>query len=190
MQDKSWSVAVVFALSVITLSCGGDGSSSKADGPALNPAGDDQTPPTSSAEDIQAWLAKGDYKSWTCETVEHPQMKVSPHGVNLVCSNDLAAGFEGGVDDERPSGTASVKELYDDSSTLVGYALGLKVSARSEGGSNWYWYERIGENVVADGLGSGGAPKSTCVGCHVGAGSDDMHEVTGSSDFVYLQVRP
>jgi hypothetical protein len=162
----------------------------KAGGATLDPTGDAETPPTSSAEDIEAWLARGDYKSWACETVEHPQMKVSPHGTNRVCSNALAAGFEGGVDDERPVGTASVKELYDDSSMLVGYAFGLKVDDESDGGRNWYWYERTGENVVANGLGSSGTPKSACVGCHAGAGSDATHAVTGSSDFVYLQVAP
>jgi len=159
-------------------------------GDAPNPDGDQQTPPTTSAEDIEAWLAKADYESWACETVEHPQMKVSPHGINRVCSNDLAAGFAGGVDDERPVGTASVKEIYDDSSMLVGYAFGLKVGAQSDGGNNWYWYERVGNSVVANGLGSSGVEKSSCVGCHAGAGSDAMHEVTGSSDFVYLQLMP
>lgn len=166
---------------------------------AVDPAGDAQTPPTSGAEQLEAWLEKGDYKSWACEDVEHPQMKVSPHGKNRVCSNGLAAGFNGAATDERPPGTASVKELYDDASMLVGYAVGVKVAAQSESGSNWYWYERVpldsaaphDENgVVADGMGDAGTPKSICVGCHAGAASDAMHTVTGSSDFVYLQVAP
>jgi hypothetical protein len=156
----------------------------------VNPDGDAQTPPTGGADKLEAWLEKGDYKSWACETVEHPQMKVSPHGVNRVCSNDLAASFEGSVSDERPLGTASVKELYDDASELVGYAVGVKLSAASDGGGNWYWYERTQENVVVDGLGDAGLAKSACVGCHAGAGSDANHAVTGSSDFVYLQVAP
>jgi hypothetical protein len=162
----------------------------KASGAAPDPAGDAETPATGSVEDIEAWLAKGDYKNWACETVKRPQMKVSPHGTNLVCSNRLAATFEGDVDDERPVGTASVKELYDDSSVLVGYAFSLKVDAKSDGGSNWYWYERVGEGAAFNGLGSGGSPKAACVSCHAGAGSDAAHDVTGSSDFVYLQVAP
>lgn len=166
---------------------------------APDPAGDAQTPPSTGADDIEAWLAKGDYKSWACETVDHPQMKVSPHGQNRVCSNDLVRTFEGTVDDERPIGSASVKELYDDASKLVGYATGLKIASKSNGGSNWYWYERVSldsaaphdvHGVVADGLGDAGTPKSVCVGCHAGAGSDAMHAVTGSSDFVYLEVAP
>lgn len=157
---------------------------------AVNPDGDAQTPPTNGAENLEAWLKNGDYKSWACESVEHPQMKVSPHGVNRVCSNELAAGFQGAVTDERPLGTASVKELYDDASALVGYAVGVKIAEASNAGANWYWYERLGETVAADGWGDAGSAKTTCVGCHAGAGSDAMHAVTGSSDFVYLQVAP
>jgi hypothetical protein len=155
-----------------------------------NPEGDAQTPPTGGASAIEAWLAKGDYKSWACETVDHPQMKVSPHGQNRVCSNDLVAGFTGSGDDERPIGSASVKELYDDDSMLVGYATGLKVASKSAAGSGWYWYERVPKGVVADGLGDSGPAKSVCVACHAGAGADDTHSVTSSSDFVYLQVAP
>ena len=171
----------------------------QAEAAALNPAGDAQTPPTNGADALEAWLKGGDYKNWACENVEHPQMKVSPHGVNRVCSNALAAGFKGKITDERPLGTASVKELYDDASALVGYAVGVKVAAQSQSGSQWYWYERVslasaaphdGKGIVADGLGDTGPAQSICVGCHAGAGSDAKHAVTGSSDFVYLQVVP
>jgi hypothetical protein len=156
---------------------------------ALNPDGDSQTPPTSDADKLEAWLTNGDYTKWACETVEHPQMGVSPHGKNRVCSNDLAAGFSGKAGDERPLGTASVKELYDDDSQLAGYSVAVKVGAQSSGGAAWYWYERVPTSgVVANGLGDSGTPKSVCVGCHGGAGSDSKHSVTGSSDFVYLQV--
>jgi hypothetical protein len=165
----------------------------------VNPDGDAQTPPTNGASQLEAWLEKGDYKSWACESVEHPQMKVSPHGVNRVCSNGLAAGFKGALSDERPLGTASVKELYDDASALVGYAVGVKIAAESSAGASWYWYERVPlssaaphdkTGVVADGLGDTGPAKTICVGCHAGAGSDATHAVTGSSDYVYLQVAP
>lgn len=150
-----------------------------------NPEGDEQTPPTTSANDLEAWLENGDYKSWACETVEHAQLKVSPHGFNRVCSNELAATFSGAVGDERPVGTASIKELYDDAATLVGYAMSMKMAASSDSGKNWFWYERLEKATVANGLGVRG-----CVGCHSAAGSDAGHEITGSSDYVYLQVDP
>jgi hypothetical protein len=67
----------------------------------------------------------------------------------------------------------------------------------SDGGAGWYWYERAplssapphdSAGVVADGLGTEGAAKNICVGCHAAAGSNPDHTVLGSSDFVYTQV--
>ncbi len=155
-------------------------------------AGDAQNPPTTNGADVEAWLKTNAYKAWKCETAAHSAAPiVSPHGKNRVCSNDLAAGFTGAVGTERPIKTASVKELYDDASKLVGYAVAVKTKATSDAGSSWYWYERMGTAAAAaDGLGSSGVPKDVCVGCHVGAGSDAMHTVMGSSDYVYLQAGP
>ena len=194
-------------------STGGDAAASSPDAAASSPdaaaanlgatnptptAGDAQHPPTSNAADVEAWLAQGAYKAWACETVAHSQMKVSPHGKNRICSNALTSTFAGKVGDERPVGSAAVKELYDDTDTLVGYAVYAKVKATSDGGASWYWYERVPTTsaapntagIVADGLGSGGRAQSICVGCHAGAGSNDDHTLLGSSDFVYQQVAP
>jgi hypothetical protein len=171
-----------FAVSLgILAGCGSDGTD--AGGP-VSASSSAQLPPTTGGADVEAWLAKGEYKKWSCETVSHPQMKVSPHGQNRICSNDLVAGFSG--TGERPKGSAAVKELYDDSQAIVGYAVEVKVADTSDGGKNWYWYERLpGMGVVADGFGNSGTPKSICVGCHAAAGSDDAHTVTASSDYVY-----
>jgi len=157
-------------------------------------AGDAQTPPTTNGSDVEVWLKAGSYKDWTCETASHPQMKVSPHGQNRICSNDLVANFTG--DGERPKGSAAVKELFDDSNALVGYAVAVKLAATSDAGKNWYWYERVPldstaaphdakTGVVADGNGDAGTALSICVGCHTAAGSDATHTVTKSHDFVY-----
>jgi len=93
-------------------------------------------------------------------------------------------------------GTAAVKELFDDASKLVGYAVYVKTNAASEGGAGWYWYERVPltsmapntQGIVADGPGASGPAKAICVGCHAGAGSNADHTTLGSSDFVYTQV--
>lgn len=204
MQNTTWRMGLVCALNLVIAGCSGDDDDDMTgDATALgapNPAGkagDAQTPPTTNGADVEAWLKKGEYKAWTCETAEHAQLKVSPHGYNRVCSNELASNFSGDADDERPAGTAAVKELYDDASNLVGYAVAVKVGAASKAGDAWYWYERVPldsaaphdkSGVVADGLGSAGAAKSICVGCHAGAGSDTPHSLDHSSDFVYLQA--
>jgi len=184
--------------------CGSDGmdSASGTDGSlgAPNPApltSDAQTPPNSDGKAVEAWLAAGSYLGWSCELQPHAQMKVSPHGQNKICSNELESKFAGAAGSERPVGSAAVKELYDDSATLVGYAVAVKVKPASDSGAGWYWYERVplsspvphdSKGVVADGLGSKGAAQTICVGCHGAAALDDTHTVIGSGDFVYDQI--
>lgn len=172
------------AVCLATLALGACSSDAMEPPPASK--GTAQLPPTTNGGDVEVWLATAQYKQWNCETSSHPQIKVSPHGTNRVCSNDLITGYAGGAAQERPAGSAAVKELYDDSATLVGYAVSVKLADTSAGGKNWYWYERAPTGVVADGKGDAGVPKSLCVGCHAGAGSDtEMHSVNHSSDYVY-----
>jgi len=148
-----------------------------------------QTPPQGKAA-VEAWLTAGDYKAWHCEAKEHAARSPSPHMINRICSNEvLAAAGAGAV----PEGSSGVKELYDKvGGKIIGYAVSLKTAADSSAGASWYWYERnpavnpMGDNVVADGLGTSGNPKDVCVGCHVAANSDAAHP--GHGDFVYTQV--
>ncbi len=182
------------ALSICALTaCGSDAAAPSSTTPSAS-AGDTQTPPSTNGADVETWLKAASYKDWSCETATHPQMKVSPHGHNRICSNDLIASFTGASGDERPKGSAAVKELYDDADKLVGYAVEVKVAETSDEGKNWYWYERVplssaaphdSKGVVADGIGSAGPALSICVSCHSAAGSDDPHTVTKSGDFVY-----
>ena len=182
---------LAFSLSVGALTACSSSSDSST---ASTSAGDAQTPPSTNGADVETWLTAGSYKTWSCETVSHPQLKVSPHGQNRICSNDLIASFTG--TGERPKGSAAVKELLDDSDKVVGYAVSVKLAAASDSGNNWYWYERIpidsmaaphdSAGVVADGAGTAQtAGTKLCVGCHSAAGLDDMHTVTKSGDYVY-----
>lgn len=167
----------------------GDGGAA-ADGGTTPTAG--ELPPTGDAKALEAWLATGDYKSWSCEPAPHGSRSPSPHGTNRICSNTLVSRFQGATaPSPRPKGSAAVKELYtDDGKTILGYAVEEKVADESAGGAGWYWYERMGTTVAADGLGNDGTPKSICVGCHTAAGSDAAHTPTpGGGDFVYTAVR-
>jgi hypothetical protein len=151
------------------------------------------------ASAVEAWLAKGDYKEWSCEPEVHEARSPSPHGFNRICSNDLIASRATSKGD-WPVGAAAVKELYAsaDAKKPVGYAAYLKTKANSAGGDNWYWYERVpldspaphdSDGVVADGMGDEGPSKAICVGCHVAAGSDDAHTPSkGGRDQVYTPV--
>lgn len=120
--------------------------------------------PLGSAAEIDAWLASGAYRAWTCEAAPHERRSGSGHSRNRICANptlsqDLGSG-------PYPVGSIAVKELYDAAGAIDGYSLYAKIKAGA-GGDTWFWYERIGTSVVARGEGA-----SICVGCHSGAPRD------------------
>ncbi len=137
--------------------------------------GDIDTPPTGSDADISAWIAKGDYMkgSWKCEAAPHAGRSPSPHGQNRICSNGKLSAHGAG---EFPIGSAQVKEIYE-AGKITGYATQAKVA--TGGGEAWYWYEKVGGSVVANGTGV-----SLCTGCHSRAGTS-----TSGHDFVFTQVK-
>ncbi len=179
---------VAVAAAVVTVSgCTDDEAESPAACSAGCPAaaGDAQTPPQGTESAIEAWLAAGSYKGagWKCEAAVHANRSPSPHGKNKICNNTLLTGTV------APAiygfGVASVKELYmDDGTTLAGHATSLKLLDGESDGSKWYFYEKIGGTVVANGKGK---PDNTdlCSSCHAGAGTDAGHS---GRDFVYTQV--
>lgn len=138
--------------------------------------GDAQTPPTGAAA-LNAWLAKGDYKAWACESGPMSARPNGAHGRNRVCSNKLTQMNTGG---EYAVDAASVKELYGSGDQITGYAVSRHIKAGKTADS-WYWFEITGGSVVADGAGVG-----VCNGCHSAAGSDATHQ---GHDYVYLQVK-
>jgi hypothetical protein len=81
--------------------------------------------------------------------------------VRICSSPELSASTSGSY----PVGAASVKEIYT-SDKVTGYAVGVKVAA-GEGANTWYWYERLGTSVVANGIAAG-----ECSGCHGAAPRD------------------
>ncbi len=198
-MSKIHVLAMVFGAVFGLVACdGGDGSGGGGSGGGGGGGGggsvdDPQLPPTSSAADIDAWLAKGDYKSWACESPEHEARSPSPHGVNRICSNAVLSGHTG--TGEYPVGSAGVKELWDAiGGKVIGYATYRHVKAGT-GGDTWFWYEIVpldspaphdDKGVVAFGTGDKGPAKDICVGCHAAAGSDADHS---GHDMVYTQVK-
>lgn len=159
--------------------------------PTGEPTGGDENslPPITGRVDIEAWLAEGHYKKWTCQVGVQDPIAISPHGKQRICSNTLVTGHA--TMDEYPVDASSVKELYDDAgANIVGYAVSRHTKAGMDGGS-WYWYERVPldhpampdpNGVVADGLGDSGRAKDLCVSCHSATGLDANHP---GHDFVY-----
>jgi hypothetical protein len=108
----------------------------------------------------------GAYKRWPAESQIHPS--AGPHGGNV--RTFVNAALEQSLAEQaatHPQGAASVKELYGGGTdTRIGYAVMVKLAPDSAGGDGWYWYERLGATVYADGTGVG-----LCTGCH-GGGAD------------------
>ena len=156
---------------------GGSGGGGATDGSSPG-TGPTQTPPQGTAA-MDAWISAGHYKTWRCEATASSARPNGAHGANRICSNDLASQHGAG---EYPVGAASVKELHSSvtGTTPTGHAVALKV-ASGKTGAAWYWYEKIGARVVADGANVG-----ICAGCHSLAGADATHQ---GHDFVYLQVK-
>jgi hypothetical protein len=202
MSKRQIVVALVGFCALVGVSCADDSDDSDDSDRSKNDASADTKPsqsPPQGASAIEAWLKKGDYKDWQCESGVHEARSPSPHGFNRICSNDAISSKTSGSD-AWPSGAAAVKELYAsaDDDKPAGYAVYLKTKSDSANGANWYWYERVpldsaaphdDDGVVADGLGSAGPAKAICVGCHVAAGSDDAHTPSsGGRDQVYTPV--
>lgn len=124
-----------------------------------------QTLPPTNAAELVPWLEAGEYLDWAGESGPHPS--AGPHGDVRTFFNDvLVASFEAGAA-EHPQDAAAVKELFDAGGGPNGWAVMVKVQPDSAGGDGWYWYEIVGTDVFADGLGV-----ALCTGCHSGGGSD------------------
>lgn len=149
------------------LAVGGSADMAKlTDGMSVDP----QRPPTTSAKDLEDWLATGAYKAWACEKDAHPARPGSAHAANRICSNDSLSNSASG---EYPVGAASVKELFNGAGALIGYAVGVRLKTGATDDA-WFWYERVGGSVYGPGAGV-----AICANCHKNA----------PRDYIYTQVK-
>ena len=114
------------------------------------------------------YLEQGRYKDFAAvESAAHPSR--GPHTnfgwpvltyINSVLDESLKAGNEA-----HSAGSQAVKEMFNPSGELVGWAVASKTHEDSDGGNGWFWYEVTsttdGSNPVAIG---NGIP--LCFGCH------------------------
>jgi hypothetical protein len=117
------------------------------------------TIPTGGAA-LAKWLAAGNYLGWAAEGSIHTANSPHPSKVRVFVNDLLLESLEEGRA-EHPAGAAAVKEIYGPTSNLRGWAVTVKLQDEAENGQGWYWYERVGASVFADGRGAVG-----CTGCH------------------------
>jgi hypothetical protein len=154
------------ALFVFLVACSDPGAASFGDD-----LDDPQVPPRGYV-DIETWIEAGHYQTWNCEPDRHPPIAGSGHSANRICSNDALVAAANG-DGAFPVGAASVKEVFS-GDEIVNYAVYRKMT-ETTGGASWYWFEGIGDDVVANDI-----DDDTCTGCHGGA----------PRDFVFTIVNP
>jgi cytochrome c553 len=135
-----------------------------------------QLPTIGSADEVRVWLEAEHYKRWTCESDKTQKndgaAAIHVHALNRVCTNGRLTTARKSAG-KWPAGVASVKEIYD-GDTISGIDVSFKVTADSNDGNGWYWYNG---NSADFGL-------TGCTGCHAAAGSDPEHP--GAGDFVYF----
>ena len=142
----------------------------RARGATAEVSGVDEVP--TDADALFGYLQDGKYKSFARESEAH--RSVGPHpSPDLVETSTVHAYFNGPMDASlkagngtHPKGAAIVKEFYDESNQLSGWAVSVKTDEDSQNGQGWYWYEIVsttdGSNPVAADNGV-----ALCWGCHL-----------------------
>jgi hypothetical protein len=156
---------------VLLAGCNGGAAAPDAGVPAdaVIAAGTLELPPQGRAA-LEAWLAAGHYKSWTCEMGISNKRLNGAHGRHRICSNRLLIDSTDGA---YPVGAASVKEMYASDDRPNGYAVGLKV-APGLGEESWYWYERTGTSPTSSPVADGVGVKICGMECHAMAPRDHV----------------
>ncbi|MBI4701839.1 MAG: hypothetical protein HY744_11920 [Deltaproteobacteria bacterium] len=121
--------------------------------------------------ELFAYLRARRYAGFAHEPAVHPSAaEHGAGGVRVFFSPDLDRSL---AEDrpEHPAAAAAVAELYGaGGKELTGWAASVKVSASSDAGLGWFWYEvhstTDGAHPLASDLGVG-----LCTGCHA-AGAD------------------
>ena len=123
-----------------------------------------QDTPPAEGKALFQWLKSGGYKNWIHESSPHKSAGPHPSAVIAYLNESLNESLNSGAD-KHPAGAAAVKELFNTSGELSGWAVSIKTQEDSDAGKGWYWYEILGteesSRVVADG---NGVP--LCVRCH------------------------
>lgn len=118
--------------------------------------------------DLFEYLQAGSYKQFAAqESGTHPSF--GPHAtfgrpVRVFLDPKLDASLKAG-NSQHPLGSAAVKEMYDVSGELEGWAVMVKTHDDSQGGAGWFWYEITSTTDGSNPVGAGnGVP--LCFGCH------------------------
>jgi hypothetical protein len=119
---------------------------------------------------LQTWLIAAHYKAWSHESQNH--VSDGPHETVRVFLSPSLVKSLGEKAPEHPVGAAAVKELYT-KGKHTGWAVSVKLKAKSDEGKGWYWYEVFSTEP------KGKAPYQgvgfrLCRDCHYEGGGSDL----------------
>lgn len=138
------------------------------------------TPESSPSEaplDEQAlfkYLRSGRYRSFKAqESSTHPGR--GPHTeiglpVKVFYNASLARSMKSGSS-SHPSGATAIKEMYDASGELQGWAVMVKTGADTDDGRGWFWYE-VTSATDSTAIAAVGNGVPGCISCHARGGTD------------------
>lgn len=89
-----------------------------------------------------------------------------------VFMNDAIVNSLEAQNNEHPTGSAIVKEMYDKNNTLAGWAVMVKTQETTAGGDGWFWYE-VTSTEDPNSLQAIGNGVIGCTSCHM-IGAKDM----------------
>jgi hypothetical protein len=134
---------------------------------AETPSRVDSVVPTDNGK-LFKYLQDGSYKQFAAkESGNHPTY--GPHTkfglpVRVFLDPKLDASLKAG-NSQHPLGSSVVKEMYDATGKLEGWAVMVKSHDDSQGGAGWFWYEITSTTNGSTPVASGnGVP--LCSGCH------------------------
>jgi hypothetical protein len=134
---------------------------------AETPSRVDSVVPTDNGK-LFKYLQDGSYKQFAAkESGNHPTF--GPHTkfglpVRVFLDPKLDASLQAG-NSQHPLGSSAVKEMYDATGKLEGWAVMVKSHDDSQGGAGWFWYEITSTTNGSTPVASGnGVP--LCSGCH------------------------
>ncbi len=126
-------------------------------------------------EALFAYLNEGSYRDFaTQEKEKHPSL--GPHtkiGLPVkVYMNDAIANSLAENKQQHPKGSIIVKEMFDESGTLSGWAVMAKTHDDTDSGKGWFWYE-VTSTTDANSIAAMGNGVTGCITCH-NIGNRDM----------------
>lgn len=127
-------------------------------------------------EGLFAFLNSKAYKNFTLQekdkhSSEGPHTKLGLP-VKVFMNDVIATSLKANPVAEVPMGSIVIKEMYDESENLSGWAVMVKTQEKTDEGKGWFWYE-VSSTIDVNAIPAMGNGVIGCFSCHA-TGNQDM----------------